>query len=112
MWRIEGLGHRIRIARGKHTQEELASILNVDRTTLGSWEIDRREPDLENLIKIAAFADVSLDWLAGRLNNTSIEQAQAYNNPDWHKFIDFAVKYKATPEKLQKLLKAALALKA
>jgi transcriptional regulator with XRE-family HTH domain len=108
---MDGLGSRIRIARAERTQEELAAILNVDRTTLGSWEIDRREPDLEHLVEIANIADVSIDWLAG-WDCTPPDQAKIYNSYEWHQIIDFATINNITPEKLNGLIKAALALKA
>jgi transcriptional regulator with XRE-family HTH domain len=108
---MDGLGSRIRIARAERTQEELAAILKVDRTTLGSWEIDRREPSIEYLIKIADVAGVSIDWLAGR-DCTPPDQAKIYNSYEWHQIIDLATTNNITPEKLNSLIKAALALKA
>lgn len=110
---MEELGNRIKLARGNRTQEELASILNVDRTTLGSWEIDRREPGLEYLVRIADIAGVSLDWLAGRHNISSIEQAQAqaHNDTEWYEVKKLAITNSVKPNKIKQLLKAALALK-
>lgn len=46
-------------------QEWLAVKLNVSQSTISAYEIGERVPDLETLIAIAKFFDVSLDYLAG-----------------------------------------------
>ena len=108
---MEGLGNKLKLVRGTRSQEEFASILGVDRSTFASWEIDRREPDLATLIKISNLSGISLDWLSGRLIDKSFEQVQAYNDQKWHHLIDIAIKHKIPPEKLYKLINAALALR-
>ncbi|MBC1459321.1 helix-turn-helix domain-containing protein [Listeria newyorkensis] len=50
----------------KLTQEELASILGVARTTYSSYEQNRRMPDSEIQNKISDYYGVSLDYLHGR----------------------------------------------
>ncbi|MBF2440383.1 helix-turn-helix transcriptional regulator [Listeria seeligeri] len=50
----------------KLTQNEIAEILGVARTTYSSYEQNRRMPDAEIQIKIADYFDVSLDFLHGR----------------------------------------------
>ena len=46
-------------------QEGLALKLNVSQSTISAYEIGERAPDLETLIEIANFFNVSLDYLAG-----------------------------------------------
>jgi transcriptional regulator with XRE-family HTH domain len=46
-------------------QEGLALKLNVSQSTISAYEIGERVPDLETLIAIANFFNVSLDYLAG-----------------------------------------------
>lgn len=46
-------------------QEGLALKLNVSQSTISAYEIGERTPDLETLIAIANFFNVSLDYLAG-----------------------------------------------
>lgn len=60
------VGKRLKQLRHPLTQAEFARLLGVDRSTLASWEVGRREPDIERLAKIADLFQVSLDWLAGR----------------------------------------------
>ena len=52
-------------------QAELASQLRVDRTTYAHWELDRRRPELNSLIQMADFYDISLDYLVGRKGVTA-----------------------------------------
>lgn len=49
----------------KLTQKDLAKALNVAPQTYASYEQGRREPDIDTLIKIARFYNVSLDFLVG-----------------------------------------------
>ena len=46
-------------------QVALARELGVGKSVISLWEKGQCEPTLGNLIKIAAFFDVSIDYLAG-----------------------------------------------
>lgn len=46
-----------------HSQEELAGKLNVSRQTLSKWELGESTPDMEKLILLCDYFDVSLDEL-------------------------------------------------
>jgi transcriptional regulator with XRE-family HTH domain len=48
------------------TQEDLAKILEISRSTIAGYETERKEPDYETLKKIADFFNVSIDYLLGR----------------------------------------------
>ena len=48
------------------SQERLGKVLNVAGNTIGQYECGKREPNLEILIKIADYFDVSIDYLVGR----------------------------------------------
>lgn len=54
------------------TQKELAKILNVTDKAYWSYESGRTEPNIDTLIKIADYFDVSLDYLCGRQNKNLI----------------------------------------
>lgn len=43
------------------TQEEVAQILHVSRSTVSSWEINRTYPDIEMLVALSDLYDISLD---------------------------------------------------
>lgn len=46
-----------------YTQEQLANLLNVSRSTISSWEVGRNYPDLETIILISDLLNISLDEL-------------------------------------------------
>ncbi|TPR12147.1 helix-turn-helix domain-containing protein [Apilactobacillus timberlakei] len=45
------------------TQQQLANLFNVSRTTISSWENNRSIPDLEMVVKICDFFNVTLDYM-------------------------------------------------
>ncbi len=49
----------------KLTQKQLAEKLNITGSAISYWERGERECSLNNLIEIAAFFDVSTDFLLG-----------------------------------------------
>ncbi|MDR3562111.1 MAG: helix-turn-helix transcriptional regulator [Negativicutes bacterium] len=104
------LGDRIKEARGSLTQKEFAAKIGVDNTTVASWEIGRREPDLDSLIKIAEMSGVSLDWLAGRYD-CDIEIARSRNDCIWHDIIDITANNNIQPELLRTVIAAIVAIK-
>lgn len=68
---MDTLGKRLKKLRSqkKITQQQLADIFGVDRSTVASWEIDRREPDNYTIQKLADFFDTTTDYLLGRTDN-------------------------------------------
>lgn len=48
------------------TQNELAELVNVSRSALSLYELGKREPDYETLVRLADFFDVSVDYLLGK----------------------------------------------
>ncbi|MDE7453339.1 MAG: helix-turn-helix domain-containing protein [Clostridia bacterium] len=46
-------------------QVELAEKINVSKGVISLWENGLREPKLSNLIALAKYFEVSLDYLAG-----------------------------------------------
>lgn len=71
------------------SQYQLAPMLGVAQSTVGSWEAGKREPNFETIQRIANFFNVSVDYLLG---NTFIDYVDAVHTGD-----------KATPEQ-QKLI--------
>lgn len=56
------------------TQDDLANILGVGKTTISSYETGNSEPNNENLVKIAETLNVSIDYLLkGSLVTGSID---------------------------------------
>lgn len=48
------------------SQTKLGEALGVCNQTVSFWEIGKREPDLDTLIKIADYFQVSTDYLLGK----------------------------------------------
>ena len=124
---MKTLGEKIKLLRNKLTQEELAGLLRVDRSTLASWEVNRREPDIATLCRIATFFQVSVDWLVNHKFEKEALPARAPQfhetagnyqssiDSNWHKVITTAQAYGFDPSIVLQLLevnaKIALALK-
>ena len=58
-------GARIKLLRKQRgiTQQTLANVLGITKTMISAYENCVRKPSLENLMEIALFFDVSMDWL-------------------------------------------------
>ena len=54
----------LRVSKGM-TQRQLAEKLKIGYSTLGMYEIGKREPDLEMVKRFAEFFDVPTDHLIG-----------------------------------------------
>lgn len=53
---------RLRQDRGMN-QEQLAEQLHVTRQAVSNWETGKTQPDIEMLVKIAEYFDVSVEYL-------------------------------------------------
>lgn len=51
------------------TQTQLANILNIHTTTYARWEQNNMQMKFPDIIKIAKFYDVSIDYIAGLTND-------------------------------------------
>lgn len=59
---------KIRTGKG-FSQQQLADKLNVDRSTIASWETNRRAPDFAMVKNISDFLDVDVTLLLGTTEN-------------------------------------------
>ena len=56
------------------TQKELAEKVGVKQNSYANWENGNREPNIEMLVRIADYFDVSLDYLlGGKMKNITEE---------------------------------------
>jgi len=64
------IGEKIKELRQEKnlTQEKLAELLEIDKSTIAKYETNAREPKVYILCKIADFFAVTFDYLAGREN--------------------------------------------
>ncbi|MDE7083399.1 MAG: helix-turn-helix domain-containing protein [Clostridia bacterium] len=61
------LGKKIKELRieQKISQRELSENLGFSNQTISFWETGQREPDMDTLVKIAKYFNVSADYLLG-----------------------------------------------
>ena len=52
------------------TQLKFADVLQTNNSSICDWECEQSQPDLETLIKIACYFDVSTDYLLGLEDET------------------------------------------
>lgn len=57
----------LRLERG-YTQRQIAIYSDITETAYQNYELMKREPKVQVLVKIADFYNVSLDYLTGRTN--------------------------------------------
>ncbi|WP_374788052.1 helix-turn-helix domain-containing protein [Lactococcus lactis] len=48
------------------TQKELAEKLKIKQNSYSDWENGKSEPNIEMLVRLADYFDVSVDYLLGR----------------------------------------------
>ena len=63
----------IRKAKGI-SQLKMAMDLNTNQNTISRYETGEREPGINELIKIADYFNVSVDFLLERTNNPNIQK--------------------------------------
>lgn len=63
-------GERLRELRKSknYSQQQVAAIFNVTKTTVSAWETDKQEPCIEDIKKLAEILDTSTDYLLGYEN--------------------------------------------
>lgn len=64
---LMNMGERLRELRMRRniSQEEVARHIGITRSAYSHYEINNRQPVYETLIKLAAFFDVTLDYIIG-----------------------------------------------
>ncbi|MYY90997.1 helix-turn-helix domain-containing protein [Ligilactobacillus salivarius] len=70
-------GSRLKDLRNerKLTQDDLGKLLNVSGKTIGTWERDSRQPNIESINKLATIFSVTTDYLLG---NSDEKKSQKY----------------------------------
>lgn len=60
---MDSLGKRLRAARGKLSQSDLAAQVGVAHNTLSRWERDQQIPDANSLAAICSKLSISPAWM-------------------------------------------------
>src|SRR4051812_6368349 len=65
----------------KLTKKAVAEFLKIDQSTYGKYELAKREPDYEILLKLATFFNVSIDYLLGRIDVRNLQEPKIEIKP-------------------------------
>lgn len=84
-------------------QSELAEALCTKQTTVSGWEVGRREPDFDTLMKMADLFNCSVDELIGR------EKAPTVENDGERKVIDISKLNNANQDRVEDYISLLLA---
>lgn len=60
------------------TQEKVAQIFNVSKSTIAMWETGRREPNIDKIEEIADFFNVDMKFLRGKQEEKRIVNLDSY----------------------------------
>lgn len=66
--------------RAGYSQQDLADLLKISKSTIGMYEQGRRSPDYETLEKIADIFNVDMNFLMG--GKTKESTSEYYINPE------------------------------
>ncbi|HIE4788150.1 TPA: helix-turn-helix domain-containing protein [Clostridioides difficile] len=75
----------------KITQQELATILNINKSSISRYEKDQQMPEIKLLETIADYFDISLDYLLGRSDimiGEKLKQLRIKNNLKQHELAE------------------------
>lgn len=74
-------GDRLRSLREEKelSQEELGKVLSAAKSTISQYELGKRNPDPDTLIKLADYFYVSIDYLLGRTDHRELLKDPNYN---------------------------------
>lgn len=82
---VETFGKRLKALRkgkGFKSCESFADALEKKRQTVASWESDRTEPAFEDLVTLADYFNVTLDYMiAGKNLPQNVEKIDIHNHP-------------------------------
>lgn len=103
------ISQRIKSARERKgmSQRGLARALDIQPSSVNSWESDKSSPTTDNLAVVAVLLDVSFEWLSTGRGPMEIPLYDANPAPDppdfeaWKKFLNTL-----TPAQREDLLKA------
>jgi transcriptional regulator with XRE-family HTH domain len=71
--------------QNKFTQQQLADALGITRSAYCGYEIGRRSPDLDTIIRISEFYNLSLVDFFSKLDNNCVSETSDFdsNEEEW-----------------------------
>lgn len=86
------------------SQRQMAKILNISQGTFNNWENGNTQPSIEQLIQLATFFDVSVDYLIGYADDFGGITHNGLNNEE----SKFLILYKDLNERTKKAILTVL----
>ena len=70
------IGITLKQLRKNHdlTQKKMSEVLSISERAYQHYELGTREPPLSNVVKLADYFNVSIDYLVGRKDNPKINK--------------------------------------
>lgn len=112
------LGVRLRKLRKQYnyTQLDIAKILGLSDTAIANYEIGKRRPEYETLVKLANIYGVTVDYLVGRklkwkneLPEKLREIALDPENIEWIMLIPYLKEARMKPQVVKNIVKSIVA---
>lgn len=71
----KAISYRLRMLRKMEglTQEDIALILNINRSTYSYWESGKTKPSINKLIQISKLYNVTIDYIVGNKNSSVVK---------------------------------------
>lgn len=102
-------GDRLKELRQKKklSQDELARMMNLSRTTITMWETNKREPDFESVKMLAEIFNVTTDYLLGYVGKSDrIAVDEPKIGKGWAAVVDEAKSSGLSPEDFKAFIDA------
>lgn len=102
--------NRIRELRKQRgmTMKELGKVLDVAESTISQYELGKRQPDNETLLRLGEFFEVSVDYLLGGISYPDPRLKELTEKSEFQKKLENLSRGMTDEEKRQLLLAARL----
>ena len=87
------------------SQRNMAKLLNISQGTYNNWENGNTQPCIEQLIALAQFFDVTVDYLVGNADEFANATVQKRLNRDEETMLSL---YSALPEQAKSAVKTLM----
>lgn len=83
------IGSKLRELRKKRgiSQEDLAKVLGVTKSTISKYELGQREPDINAILKISEQFGASVEYLLGVVDEDGLLTPEGFADPDDYEII-------------------------
>ena len=105
---MDTLGKRIKLLRGKESQDTYAARIGISKGSIGGYERDANSPSADAILKICHADDISVEWLLtgqGPMRRGEEIDSQAYAGDERKEYKAIIAKLEAENASLTALLR-------